>query len=116
MYVVIDSYQRSGEGSFTLEWDYYDAFVHRWMLEIDGTDSGTGDNLVDVTLRGDARFLDGGGASLDGYGDYLDLGDEFAFAARTGSRGVPGCATTSKCGTSRTCCPSAIAERGTGST
>jgi hypothetical protein len=55
--------------------------IHQWALETNGADSG--DPRVDLTLVGDASFLAGGGAQLDGTGDYLNLGS-FTFAATAG--------------------------------
>jgi hypothetical protein len=60
-------------------------FVHRWPLDGNGTDYGTGAAPVDATLGGGAIYLPEGGAFFNGAGpNYLSLGDSFAFAATEG--------------------------------
>ena len=60
--------------------------LHWWPLDeavgVTAVDSGSG-TPHNLTLSGGAAFL-GPGVQLDGSGDFLDLGDNFAFAATNG--------------------------------
>jgi hypothetical protein len=60
-----------------------DDYVHRWTLAVDGTDTGTGVNLVDIIPERDTTFLASGGAVLNE--GSLGIGSStFAFAATNG--------------------------------
>jgi len=62
--------------------------LHHWKLDESvvpfAADTGTSATHFDATLKGGASWLPGGGVQLNGSDDYINLADNFTFAATNG--------------------------------